>query len=443
MIKEKEITIKVTNQDYEYYFLKGYDIPRVVNKRKKLVVPRGTTILVKIEDVLHGSHESVTILCDLCNSIIRTTSYYNYIDSNHKDKKHICKDCKDKLNEENRLEKEIIKQKKKKEFIQKEFKICCKCKKELPATKEYFYKNKSNIDGLTYDCKECINIPKVIVYNHDDIGKEIDYTDDFKHGIYKILNIINNKIYIGSAVNLYKRMHNHIYQLNNQKHHNKHLQRSWNKYGEENFKFYVVEYIEEINKLIEKEQYWLDFYNSTNINNGYNICSKAGSNLGNKLTEENKINISKAITGRKLSEETKIKIGESNKGKEGVGKKKVVQIDIDGNLIKIWDCISYVKQDGYNPSSVSQCCLNNIVLSGGYFWSYYEDYIKEDFSLPKLKISPNKKVLQFDLNGIFLKEWDSIRLVSKELNINRGSLRTNITNNKPYKGYIWELKEVI
>ena len=62
-----------------------------------------------------------------------------------------------------------------------------------------------------------------------------------KSGIYKILNIINNKIYIGSAVNIDRRWSEHKSLLTNNKHHSKYLQNSFNKYGTENFLFEVVE----------------------------------------------------------------------------------------------------------------------------------------------------------------------------------------------------------
>ena len=58
-------------------------------------------------------------------------------------------------------------------------------------------------------------------------------------GIYKITNNINNKFYIGSSKNITKRFKEHKWRLKNNKHPNNKLQNSWNKYGEENFKFEV------------------------------------------------------------------------------------------------------------------------------------------------------------------------------------------------------------
>lgn len=61
-------------------------------------------------------------------------------------------------------------------------------------------------------------------------------------GVYAIVNIINDKLYIGSAVNICKRWQSHTHYLNSNRHANKYLQRSWNSYSKRNFIFTVVEY---------------------------------------------------------------------------------------------------------------------------------------------------------------------------------------------------------
>ena len=70
-------------------------------------------------------------------------------------------------------------------------------------------------------------------------------------GIYKIENIVNDKVYIGQSVNIESRWQQHINALENNSHVNKHLQSSWNKYGSESFVFVVLEECEE-NKLTER-----------------------------------------------------------------------------------------------------------------------------------------------------------------------------------------------
>lgn len=104
-------------------------------------------------------------------------------------------------------------------------------------------------------------------------------------GIYKITNLINNKFYIGSAVNIKKRWKYHRRDFRRGKHHSTHFQRAWNKYGAENFKYEVLircpkEY------LLKLEQWFLDTYTPWKNKIGYNVSKIAGSCLGTKRTKE-------------------------------------------------------------------------------------------------------------------------------------------------------------
>jgi group I intron endonuclease len=89
-------------------------------------------------------------------------------------------------------------------------------------------------------------------------------------GIYLIVNKVNNKVYVGKAINLKDRWRVHKWNLERNKHVNNYLQNAWNKYGEPNFQFEILEECEK-EKLIEREQYWMDFYSSFESDNGYNI----------------------------------------------------------------------------------------------------------------------------------------------------------------------------
>ena len=101
--------------------------------------------------------------------------------------------------------------------------------------------------------------------------------------IYMIRNIINNKIYIGSAKDFKTRMYKHKSQLRRNIHHSQHLQRAYNKYGKESFSFEIFEYVKDIDKLIEREQVWLDFFKPE-----YNSYKIAYSPLGHKCSNETK-----------------------------------------------------------------------------------------------------------------------------------------------------------
>jgi len=139
-----------------------------------------------------------------------------------------------------------------------------------------------------------------------------------KSGIYLIKNIINNKVYIGSAVNIDRRWEQHKKLLKKGKHHSCHLQLAWNKYGEQNFKFEILEEVSNPLHLISYEQVYLDYHKSYEDERGYNICKVAGSTYGLRHTEEAKQKMREASTGRtvKHSEETKQKIREASTGRK-------------------------------------------------------------------------------------------------------------------------------
>lgn len=76
-------------------------------------------------------------------------------------------------------------------------------------------------------------------------------------GIYKIINVINNKFYVGSAVNFAERKRKHWWMLRKNTHANKHLQSAWGKYGEQAFKFVIVEEVLQDVDLLVAENAWL------------------------------------------------------------------------------------------------------------------------------------------------------------------------------------------
>lgn len=136
-------------------------------------------------------------------------------------------------------------------------------------------------------------------------------------GIYMIKNKINGNIYIGQAADIYERWREHISLLRRGKHVNNHLQRAWNKYGDDNFEFSIVEECSE-NALNDREIYWITEYDS--YHNGYNQTLGGGGVRGFKHDEETKQRISESLKGenapwygKQRSEETKVKVGQASK----------------------------------------------------------------------------------------------------------------------------------
>ena len=116
-------------------------------------------------------------------------------------------------------------------------------------------------------------------------------------GVYKIENIVNKKLYIGSSNNVYIRLSHHKSMLKGNKHHNKYLQNDWNKYKEDIFIFSLLEKVEDETSLLNREVHWFDFYHLFEENNGYNILSTASRCEGRRenLSEEHKKSISKGL----------------------------------------------------------------------------------------------------------------------------------------------------
>lgn len=138
-----------------------------------------------------------------------------------------------------------------------------------------------------------------------------------KSGIYQIRNLTNNKIYVGSAVNFRERKNIHLYHLRLNKHHSQYLQRSYNQHGEENFTFEALEYVENKENLIEREQHYIDI-----LVPHYNICKVAGSNLGRRNSEEvkRKMSLNNHMRGKTHSIEMREKMS-----RDRIGKKRSVE----------------------------------------------------------------------------------------------------------------------
>jgi len=135
-------------------------------------------------------------------------------------------------------------------------------------------------------------------------------------GIYVICNRLNNKIYLGSSIDLRRRLLEHLRQLRKGEHHSPKLQRAWFKYGEHSFELRVVELVKNPAEILSREQWWLDRLQPWDSNVGYNICKQGRNWFGNKHTPETKLKIGMAHKGKTVSNETRRKISEANRGNQ-------------------------------------------------------------------------------------------------------------------------------
>jgi len=209
--------------------------------------------------------------------------------------------------------------------------------------------------------------------------------------IYAIVNTITGNQYIGSSKNSYVRKKAHFNLLRRGAHHSIVLQRAFDKYGEDKFKFVVVEKVDENTDLIEREQWWLD-----NANSSYNASKQALPGKERIITEETRAkmraaklgvkhpewrNKEKSIyqlgrdTGKKRSEEAKKAMSEAQKrlyanGYQHPGSKSVCQYDLNNNLIKEWKSLAEAaKSLNICGSAITHCIYGKSKTAGGFKWS--------------------------------------------------------------------------
>ena len=221
-------------------------------------------------------------------------------------------------------------------------------------------------------------------------------------GVYKITNIVNNKVYIGSSCDINRRWKEHLFRLKNNKHHSIKLQNSVNKYGVDSF---IFEVIEECNKsiIIDREQYWIDSLDS--CNNGYNHKTKSGVTLG--------------FLGKKHSEYFKIK-----KSKEMLDNKFALGFKHSEDYKSHMKSINTgINNPNYGKKQSLQCIkkrLETIKINGSFIGE----------NNPNFKFS-----IKFeDLKNLFLIENKTIKEIAKIYSCSVGTITNNLRKyglNKP------------
>jgi group I intron endonuclease len=237
-------------------------------------------------------------------------------------------------------------------------------------------------------------------------------------GIYKITNP-KGKIYIGQSIDIERRLkeYKNIKCLSQRK-----LRNSIIKYGWEN---HIVEVIEEcsIENLNTIERYWQDYFNV--LQHGLNC----------RLTQTH-------------DKSGKDSISTKNKKSNSL-KKCIIQYDMEGNFIKEWNSIIEAESI-LKISKISGACRGTNISIGGFLWRFKSSPLDNNYKFPthkntnkpkseqtkermsnsgKNKPQPphfskliSKPIVQYDLDGNFIKEWDSITNASISLNIDISSI---------------------
>lgn len=299
--------------------------------------------------------------------------------------------------------------------------------------------------------------------------------------IYKIENIVNGKVYIGQSVNVHKRLEGHKYDLNNNKHKNKHLQNAWNKYGKDNFIFEIIDEAEEKYTLDMIECFWIEAYGGYKSGSNYNYRSGGANGLqsqsskdkiskatsgdnhwlhGKHLSQEHKNNvsigvklfnqnndcewkhrpnskeqnekISKALKGRKLSENQKQFLRDNPPAA-----RSVTCVETEQEFFTIKAASEYFDIDAYK---IRDCAKGRKSTANGYHFVYTEEYdvSHRDEILAKedIRVNRSKAVRCVETNTIYasIKDAECITHISNIGRACRQSYRTA-------GGYHWEFVE--
>jgi group I intron endonuclease len=306
-----------------------------------------------------------------------------------------------------------------------------------------------------------------------------------KSGIYKILCIGNNKIYIGSSKDIHDRVNvGHYLSLISNRHHNRHLQNSWDKYGEKMFEVSVVELCEE-SELLVREQYYLDLMfaqeyvlskgeDSRFMKISMNLMPNAGRTTGWRASEEQRKGNSDRITAKwrdeeylatqravrtpewhrkriakimevkngERSEEIKLKLSNSvRNSKYHISLRKPILVYNKDTGIFIQEYVSLrscCKSLHLDYARVSKVLRGKIKFSYSYIFKYKTSdtyplqidpittYYKSQDALESVRTvgkRNSKPILCYDLNDKFIGEYDSANDASRKLGIFSSGIR--------------------
>ena len=292
--------------------------------------------------------------------------------------------------------------------------------------------------------------------------------------IYEIRNKINNKIYIGSTVDFKKRKATHLKELRQGKHANSHLQNAWNKYGEDNFSFKIIERCS-IENLLIREQYYINLFygencyniqkiacnNISNIkNNIYSIYDKNGSYLLNLSTIEEVCEYvnRKSTTVINIVNERKLiankyyvktyKKDKLEKSEMYVDNSNLIYLLDDNDIIintfkNIEEVCIYIfgKKDRQKQNRIAWN-LQMLYKVNNYKLMYEYDYINFNGKYPKDNLKVYKFILQYNVEGILIGIYDNI--YGLKFSVDKTKINTRIKllqKSLPYKiykdGYIY------
>ncbi len=264
--------------------------------------------------------------------------------------------------------------------------------------------------------------------------------------IYKIVNILNSKVYIGkTSRDLETRFKQHINNTSNCK---SAICAAIQKYGKENFQIILIEDNISDNKINERERYWIQFFNS--YNDGYNLTPGGdGKSLSdieiNNIRElwelglscyeiSNKLNLPHSTVYHRICKYPDYDAQENKKRAKTNEYKEISQYSEKGEFIqKFYSITEASKQLKIPDKQISAGAKQGYKVHGFYF----------AYGNEPLVIKTNKKnVYQYDKQGNLLNIFNGVRQAGRQTGIDYTGILKNC--NGKYKssgGYIWSYEQ--
>lgn len=292
--------------------------------------------------------------------------------------------------------------------------------------------------------------------------------ETIKYTIYKLIDPNTNQIrYIGLTFNdLKQRLKSHLSEPG--KSHKNFWIRKLKKEGFKPLIESVEENISTYEEACQREIYYIDYFKSlgcdlTNMSTGGDKNKKMSEESRKKMSDSQKkryetfkLKLSdevKKILSKKTKErfknpEEREKLRISNKRYEDSktpeqklqdiliqDSKRVYQYDKNMKLIEVFPSIGeVVRKTGLGRGNISKCCQHKVVFVGGYIWRF-----EGDTELPKYK--NRKEVIQFDLDGNFISEFENVRQASLKTGTNESRIRgCCVGKYKHSNNFIWKYK---
>ena len=212
---------------------------------------------------------------------------------------------------------------------------------------------------------------------------------------------------------------------------------------------------------IKKEIEFISLYGRLNTKTGI-LCNLTDGGEGSKgyVPTKETLEKRKLIVRTPFSKETLKKNAISHW-------KKVVQLDKDYNIVKIWDSVQSTKEGGFYSPKIGRCCNYNVRQHKGYFWKFLcnlydnKSYVPIKSTKPrkpkpkgmkhteeaklKNKIAHAIPIIQMTREGEFIKEWLCAYDAGRELFGGTGFSKINDCcrgTRKTHKNFTWKYKNI-